>query len=49
MLKVLVFCVVVKVVIEVRFIDSVCVDMSMGSKEGFLEEAVIWLSVSSMD
>ena len=45
MLEVLVFCVMVKVVIEWRVIDSVHVDMMVGSRKGFPKEGVMLLDV----
>ena len=49
MLEVLVLCVVVKVVIEVGIVDSVYIDMAVGSREEFLEEGVVLLSICGID
>ena len=45
MLEVLVHCVMVKVVIELRVIDSVHVDMMVGSEKRFPKEGVMLLDV----
>ena len=47
-LKVLILCIVVKVVIEPRVIDSVYVDMVVGAGKGFPEEGIVPLGVGSM-
>ena len=47
-LEVLVLCVVVKVFIESRVIDSVYVDVLMSLREGFSKEGVMSLSISSV-
>ena len=44
-LEVLVLCVMVKVFIELRVIESVYVYVSMGVEEGFFEEGVMPLGV----
>ena len=48
-LEVLFFHVMVEVVIETGVIDSVYIDMTMGSRKGFLEEGVVSFGVGSMD
>ena len=48
MLEVLLFCVVVKVVIQSGVVDSVYIDISMGPG-GFVEERVVPFSISGMD
>ena len=45
MLEVLVLCVMVKVVVELRVIDSVHVDMMVGSGKRFPKEGVMLLNV----
>ena len=47
-LEVLILCVVVEVVIEVGIIDSVYVDMAMGSRKGFSEKGVVPLNIGGM-
>ena len=41
--------VMVEVVVEMGVIDSVYIDMAVGSREGFLEEGVVLLSICVMD
>ena len=47
-LEVLVLCVIVKIVVEARVIDSVHVYVSVGVEEEFLEEGIVLLGVCSM-
>ena len=49
MLGVLILCIVVKVVIEVRVIDSVYVDMAMGLEEWCPKKGIMPLGIDSMD
>ena len=48
MLEVLVLHVVVKVIIEVGVIDSIYINMAMGSGKGFSEEGVVPLGISGV-
>ena len=48
MLEVLVLCVIVEVVIKARVMDSVYIYMSVGVGEGFSEEGIMPLGVSSV-
>ena len=48
MLEVLLLCVVIKVVVEMRVVDSVYVHMSMGLWKGLSEEGVMPLGISGM-
>ena len=48
MLKVLVLCVMVKVIVEAGIVDGVYVDMLVGVGEGFSKEGVMLLGISSM-
>ena len=48
-LEVLILCVMVKVVVEMRVIDSVYVHMSVSVGGGFSEERVMSLGVCGMD
>ena len=47
-LKVLILCVMVKVVIESRVIDGVYIDVFVGTRRGLLEEGVVLLCINSM-
>ena len=47
-LEVLVLHIMVKVIIEARVIDSVYVDVAMGSGKGFLEKGIMSLDICSV-